>query len=468
MCCFTLLLPPLFNALAITCLLFSSCLHILRCNVSSSILCTPHAQHFMQQLVKHWSHGTRVHCTELTLTAFVGSTLAAAPTEVDSSKALVMLSPNWPGGVVYAVPAMPFAKPSAALEARDRATEATPEVHPSSILGHAGPAGMPSDGAGKLSASSRDAPVPAAAQASQVSSFWEVTAGGGTPRAEAATPAASLKPEAVCSANKALITSNVTRYASDCRAYLYVSTVSYLRCTAWFVDREHVALAGHCVANIGAGSYKLFAIDGTYGQVCCSTDPGDSPRDCAADARFAVLQAVTTVGWLSQALEGNDAAVLKVERFDTTDSGFGVPVAWGPMRWTLCDKRALWFGGFPGQGTVSAGCNMPFAGRFLYTSQAAFPVKCTADRNFHVDCEGTCAIANDGSQLGYEGSSCQGMSGGGLVDVSESVPFYYGILTLSYTKCPEAGGRSKTIFVQLVNANTGAGVHLAELVAALP
>lgn len=356
---------------------------------------------------------------------------------------------------------MPHAKPTAAQEARDRATKTTPELHVFIDFGRAGPAGVTNGAAHGALAS-------AAPQASQVSTFQEIAVGGGAQGAKAAPPAASLKPEAVCSANRALITSNVTRYASDCRAYLYVSASSYVRCTAWFVDREHVALAGHCVADIGAGTYKLFGIGGAYGQVCCSPDPDDTPRDCAADARFAVLQAVTTVGWFSRALEGNDAAVLRVERFDTTNSGFGVPVAWGPITWTLCDRRALWFGGFPGQGTVSAGCNMPFAGRFLYTAEAAVPVKCTADRNFNVDCEETCAVANDGSQLGYEGSSCQGMSGGGLVDVSGSVPLYYGILTLSHTTCSDAGGRSKTFFVQLVNANTGAGVNLAELIAALP
>ena len=39
---------------------------------------------------------------------------------------------------------------------------------------------------------------------------------------------------------------------------------------------------------------------------------------------------------------------------------------------------------------------------------------------------------------------------------------------MAYTQCMDAGGGSKTFFVPLVNANTGAVANIAQLIGALP
>ena len=388
-----------------------------------------------------------------------GTTTAAAAIEVDSSDTP---SVDWPKDVIYSskndvIYVIPLALPAetgATEDAQEKALSPAPEpLAPSSIEqeGPDGEAGNSDD------LSSGDAAAHGAAQAphAQVSSFQE--------KAAPAPTGAGLQPEAVCRGNKPLVTSPFNRFKSDCRAYLFISPNSYVRCSAWFVDGTHVALAGHCVANAGAGKYKIVKVAGAFGQVCCSPNASDEPSKCAADARFAVTGAVTTNGWGRQGSPANDAAVLKVQRFRTTNQIFGKAVKWGALRDGVCNTMSVRFGGFPVRDTASAGCNLAFNGRMLYELESAAASKCTIDLAGKATCH-PCAGGNDGSMLGYPGSACPGMDGGGLV----SSRGYFGILTRWSTKC--SGRQASTAyFVVLVDdrITTGGGVNMAHMVAAL-
>ena len=396
-----------------------------------------------------------------------GTTTASSSIKADSGGAPAALSPDWPKSVIHFGNAMPPAKPSAAQEARDKATKSAPAARTPFDLDTA-PLVQLATGAGALSPSSSDRAAPAAAQAPMLSSSHGKSSSSGRAQPQAAAPGASLKPEAVCSANRALNYFPVTRFASMCRAYLYTSATTGERCTAWFVDNNHVALAGHCVAVAGSGTYNLFAIDGAYGQVCCSPDSSDSADRCASDARFAVIGAVATDGWRVNGLNDNDGAVLKVQRFPQTSGDFGVPVSWGSMRGGFCDSRSWFYGGFPAQDTANDGCNLPFNARFVYSYNNVAPLRCTVNSAGTVDCEAQCSAGSGSSLLGYQGSSCPGMSGGPLVDYSSSVWYYYGILTRSYVHCSDAGGGSKTILVPVTENTSGAGANIAQMINALP
>lgn len=395
-----------------------------------------------------------------------GTTTASSSINANSGRAPATLSPDWPKAVIHFRDTMPRAKPSGDQEARDRATKATAATRAPSNFDIAALVGG-ATGAAAQSPSSDDRAA-AAAQAPMLSSFGEKAASNHGAQPQAAAPGASLKPEAACSANPAYTYSSVTRFASICRAYLYTSATTYTRCTAWFVDSSHMALSGSCVAVGGSGAYNLFTIDNAYGQVCCSPDSSDQPANCAADARFAVVNAATTDGWLRSGLNDNDGAVLKVQRFAQTSGDFGVPVSWGAIRGGFCDSRSWSYGGFPVQDTTYDGCNVAFNGRFVYSNNNVSPVRCTVDSAGTANCEAQCSAGSGSSLLGFQGNSCAGMAGGPLVDYSSSVRYFYGILSRSYLHCSDAGGGSKTIFVPVTENTSGAGAYIAQMIAALP
>lgn len=269
-----------------------------------------------------------------------------------------------------------------------------------------------------------------------------------------ATFAAEVKPEALCAGNIELRTSTVTRFASECRAYLYkgTNTNTLGTCTAWFIDSTHMVLAGHCVAVGGSKTYSIRNIGGAYGLVCCSTSASDTPTTCATDARFYITTAITTLGWYNSGNENNDGAVIKVSRYSGTNAGFGVPLSYGSMSAGPCGRRAVQWGGYPSQSTVQAGCNNNFQGRFRFTAEIASP--------------STCPPNDSGQAVSYPGSACPGMSGGRLIDSTSGLAV--GILARASISCTSAS-TSIIDFVQLVNSATvPEGVYLSSMVSAIP
>lgn len=275
------------------------------------------------------------------------------------------------------------------------------------------------------------------------------------------SPASRVKPEALCIDNVALQTSTVTRFASECRAYLYTSSDTTVgTCTAWFIDSTHMALAGHCVAVGGSKTYFIRNIGGAYGIVCCSTSTSDDPTTCAADARFYITTAVTTQGWFNNNDGDNDGAVIKVVKYANTGTGFGIPLPYGSISAGPCGNRAIQWGGYPSKSADQAGCNTDFQGKFLYTSESASP--------------STCPPANSGQTISYPGSACPGLSGGRLIDLKSGLAV--GILVRASPSCSTIPGLflrapevSTVDFVQLINnPTTPRGIYLQSMISAIP
>jgi hypothetical protein len=268
----------------------------------------------------------------------------------------------------------------------------------------------------------------------------------------AAPSGEGAEPEALCANNPVLSASSVTRFASECRAYIYISTSTYTECSAWFVDSTHVVTAGHCVAEPGSGQYRTFAIDGAYGIVCCSPGTSGQYRDCASDSRFFISAVVSTTGWVNSGNGENDGAVMKVNRYANTDGGFGVPVPTGSIAAAACGSRAVYWGGFPSQSTNSGGCNVNFAERYRYTNVQQAP--------------NPCPDAYSGNALTFGGDSCPGMSGGRLLDRASGMAI--GILVRSSISC-SSSGTSIVEFTQLVNnAGTSGGIFVQGMISAIP
>lgn len=96
-------------------------------------------------------------------------------------------------------------------------------------------------------------------------------------------------------------------------------------CTAWFIGKQHVATAGHCVVDWGPNGPFYMLDPSKDNHVCCKFRDNGS---CYLKAKWRVTKWVTTTGFFVNApSRANDGAVLKVEPVNATRFTQPVPQA---------------------------------------------------------------------------------------------------------------------------------------------
>ncbi|WIA35606.1 hypothetical protein OEZ86_004027 [Tetradesmus obliquus] len=222
-------------------------------------------------------------------------------------------------------------------------------------------------------------------------------------------------------------------------------------CSAWFISPQHVATAGHCIAE-----GPEYIVDRQQpGFVCCRFAANGN---CLPRYRYRLQSWVTTQGFLAKLpSRSNDGAVLKIVPQSPKDFVPPIPqTAFGAFAGNSPPEKAIYMDGYPMQ-TLEDGCGEVDELR-RYQTMASRPAQPIDSRT------------QNATAVQYQMSGCAGMSGGRVLSRGPTGRAF-GLQTFGYEWCqgPEGKGRGVTGVTFLSDfSDDKCGVCLKCLMEAIP